>query len=160
MGLGDLFRRRRERESAIPSSSTDAETLGSFAKAEGQPVIGQQVSGSGTQFSGTQGAGMAEGLAALANLGPMIQQAIASGNVQIEQDGAQTIDLRATGLREEILGIMQQNGIDAEQGVRIDASATPAFQQQILEALSKHGVDLSAAGQGFSVQFDPDDSRD
>jgi hypothetical protein len=68
---------------------------------------------------------MAGGLAALSQLGPMIQKAIAEGDVQIEQGGSQTIDMRGTGLREEILGIMEQHGIDPETGTaqNVDANA-------------------------------------
>ena len=91
MGLGDFFRRRRERESAIPSSAQveqPSEALGSFASAEGQPVVGRQVGGDqvgSVEFGDVPGT--ADGLAALSQLGPMIQKAIAEGDVQIEQGG-------------------------------------------------------------------------
>ena len=160
MGFGDFFRRRAKRESAIPASETELQPLGSFASGEGQPVVGQQVGGGAPQFSGDLAdlPGMFEGLAALSQIGPMIQQAMAEGNVtqnpdgsysigniQIEQGSSQTIDMRGSGLREEILGIMSQHGIDASnpgsQGQNIDPSTIPGMQQQILDALSKHGID-------------------
>jgi hypothetical protein len=150
MGLGDFFRRRRERESAIPPSAQVEEpsaALGSFANPEGQPVVGGQVGGGSPELQGV--AGMADGLEALAQLGPMIQRAMAQGNVQIEHGGSQAIDMRGTGLREEILGIMRQHGIDAESGTAagsIDASAYGDMQQQILAALARHGVDPGAGG--------------
>ena len=174
MGLGDLFRRRRERESAIPPSSTDSQELGSFASTEGQPVVGQQIGGGAPGMSANLGdlPGMLESMQSLASLGPMIQQAMAQGNVQqnpdgsieieagnvhIEQDAPQTIDMQGTGLRDEILGIMQQHGIDPEStsGQQVDASAMPAMQQQILEALGKYGIDANAPGS--SLQFGTDD---
>jgi hypothetical protein len=176
VGLGDFFRRRKERESAIPPSSTDAQALGSFASGDGQPVIGQQVGG------GAPGAipanlidlpGMLESMQSLAALGPMIQQAMAqgnvtqnpdgsieieAGNVHIQQDSAQTIDMRGTELGDEIRSIMKQHGIDPEggaSGTQIDASAMPAMQQQILEALGKYGLDPNASGS--SLQFGTSD---
>ena len=150
MGLGDFFRRRRERESAIPPSTQveqPSEALGSFASAEDQPVVGRQVGGDHV------------GSVDLSQLGPMIQNAIAEGDVQIEQGGSQTIDMRGTGLREEILGIMQQHGIDPESGTaqNVDASAYGDMQQQILEALARHGIDPGASGTAVNFQFESKD---
>src|SRR5688572_24241558 len=106
-----MFKRRRERESAVPPS----EALGSFARDEGQPVIGQQVGGGDPATSiDLQGLGLTDGLAMLSQLGPMIQKAIAEGNVTIEQGPSQTIDLRGSGIREEIFEIMKQHGIDPD----------------------------------------------
>lgn len=167
MGLGDFFKRRAKRESAIPASETELQPLGSFASAEGQPVVGQQVSGGGAQqFSGDLRdlPGMFEGLAALSQLGPMIQKAMAEGNmtqnpdgsysignVTVQQGESQTIDLRGADgseLREQILGIMGQHGIDVSnagnQGQSIDPSTIPGMQQQILDALSQAGIDPTA----------------
>lgn len=163
MGLGDIFRRRRERESAVQPSATDAEALGSFASSDGQPVVGQQIGGGAQGFPAMPAnlsdlPGMFEGMKALASLGPMIQQAMAQGNLQqnpdgsfeiqagsvdIEQGAPQQIDMRGTELGEEIRSIMRQFGIDPEGGNspgRIDVSAMPAMQQQILEALGRHGL--------------------
>ena len=141
-----FFSRRRKRESAIPDA-TDA-TLGSFAKSEGQPVVGQQVGG-GQPAINVEGLSGLDGLQMLAQLGPMIQQAMASGNVQVFQGDPQVLDMRGTGLREEILGIMSEHGIDlasATANQDIDASAYGDMQQQILEALSKHGVNTDPGG--------------
>jgi hypothetical protein len=136
VGLGDFFKRRAQRESAIPSSAGDPEPLGSFASPEGQPVVGKQVGGGAPQISGDLGdlAGMLAGFQAMA------------GSVQIEQGDPQTIDMRGTGLREEILGIMREHGIDAESGTaqQVDASAMPEMQRQILEALARRGINPGA----------------
>jgi hypothetical protein len=161
MGLSDFLRRRRERESAIPPSAQadSGAALGSFAQAEGQPVVGGQVGGGAPQFDAA-GLGLGDGLAMLSELGPMIQKAIAEGNVTIEQGESQTIDMRGTGLREEILGIMQQHGIDAESGTAdrsIDASAYGDMQQQLLEALAKHGIDPGASGTTLDFRTDSKD---
>ena len=127
MGLGDFFKRRAERESEIPPSPAEAEPLGSFADPEGQPVVGSQVGGGEPQFSGS--------LSELAGF------FAATGSVQIDQ--SQTIDMRGTGLREEIFGIMREHGIDPESGTssQVDASTMPEMQAQILEALARHGID-------------------
>jgi hypothetical protein len=153
MGLGDFFRRRRERESAMPPSpqvDQPSEALGSFASPEGQPVVGRQVGGdqlSSVEFGDMPG--MADGLAALSQLGPMIEKAVAEGNVQIEQGGSQTIDMRGTGLREEIFEIMRQHGIDPETGAAANVNAADYgdMQRQILEALSRHGLNFGTGDQ-------------
>ena len=86
-----------------------------------------------------QGLTGADGLAMLSQLGPMIQQAMATGNVQISQGQPQVLDLRGTGLREEIMGIMSQHGIDPESGVTQRRERRRGdygdMQKQILEAL-------------------------
>ena len=84
-----FFSRRRKRESAIPESNAAA--LGSFANPEGQPVVGQQVGGGAPEE--LTGLGAMDGLAMLAQIGPMIQQAMASGNVQISQGEPQVLDM-------------------------------------------------------------------
>ena len=141
MGLFDFFSRRRERESALDQADHDAAaTLGSFASSEGQPVVGEQVSdGGGAEVAGLD----------LSNLGSMVQAAIDSGNVTIEQGPSQAIDMRGTGLREEIFEIMRQHGIDPESGTssNVNAADYGDMQRQILEALSRHGLDFGTAEQ-------------
>ena len=140
-----FFSRRRKRENAIPET-TDA-ALGSFASAEGQPVVGKQVGG-GQPGMNVQGLSAADGLAMLTQLGPMIQQAMATGNVQVSQSQPQVIDMRGTGLREEIIGIMGQHGINPTAGTanqNVNAGAYGDMQKQIAEALAKHGVNASPA---------------
>jgi hypothetical protein len=128
MGIFDFFRKRRERESAIP----DAELEGMD-----QPVVGQQL----------EGAEQLPGGMDLSQLGPMIQSAIEQGNVTIEQGPSQTIDMRGSGLREEILGIMKNHGLDPEKSGEINAGDYGDMQKQILEALSKHGVNVDGSQQ-------------
>ena len=164
MGFGDFFKRRAQRESAIPQADTDSTALGSFASGEGQPVVGQQVAGGAIPtWSGeiSDIPGMMQSLQALSSLGPMIQQAMAQGNVTqnpdgsysigsvtVEGGGSQTIDLRGTpdgdALREQIMGIMAAHGIDAEnatpQAEQVDAGAYEGMQQQILDALQQAGI--------------------
>lgn len=152
MGLFSFFKDRRAKESAVPPSE-----IGSFANPEGQAVVGRQVGAGSADIQRVPG--MAGGLAALSQLGPMIQKAIAEGNIQIEQGGSQTIDMRGTGLREEILGIMQQHGIDAESGTaqNVDAGAYGDMQRQLLDALARHGIDPGASGTSLNFQIESKD---
>jgi protein-tyrosine-phosphatase len=143
VGLGDFFRRRHERESAIPPSARieqPSEALGSFASPDEQPVVGRQMGGT--------------------PLGPMIEKAIAEGDVQVEPGGSQTIDMRGTGLREEILEIMRQHGIDAESGAAsgsVDASDYGDMQRQLLEALARHGIDPGASGTSIDFRIEEEE---
>jgi uncharacterized phage infection (PIP) family protein YhgE len=143
MGLFDFFKGRRAKESAIPVSTeveSQTQQLGSFASPEGQQVVGSQVPGApGVEV---QGLSAADGLAMLSQLGPMIQQAMKTGNVQISQMPPQVIDMRGTGLREEILGIMGQHGIstDGSSGQTVNTADYGEMQKQIAQALEKHGV--------------------
>jgi hypothetical protein len=146
-----FFSWRRKKESAIPESTETA--LGSFADPEGQPVVGKQVGG-GTPSINAQGMDLTDTFAMLSQIGPMIQQAMATGNVQITQGDAQTIDMRATDLGEQIKGIMAQHGIDPEKGtvnVQGDTNTYLAMQQQILQALAQHGIDPNASGTSINV---------
>jgi septum formation topological specificity factor MinE len=146
VGLFDLFRRRRVRESALPPSASVERPTASVEPASAsvtppsaspgtdQPVVGQQISGLG-------GAGF--------DLGTML-----GGGIQINQS-PQSIDMSGVeGLREEIMQIMRNHGIDPETGATgsVDASAMPQMQQEILQTLSRHGLDFGAG----SAQVDPD----
>ena len=142
-----FFSRRRKKESAIPQSSETA--LGSFASPEGQPVVGQPVGGGMAGGVNVQGMDLTDTFAMLSQLGPMIQQAMASGNVQITQGQPQVINAQGTELGEQIKEIMAQHGIDPETGTvnaQGDANAYMQMQQQILQALAQHGIDANAPG--------------
>jgi hypothetical protein len=70
VGIFDFFSRRRERESALEPAEQDA--------GANQPVVGSLVDAA---------PGLDAGQLDLSNLGSMIQSAIDSGNVTIEQGG-------------------------------------------------------------------------
>jgi hypothetical protein len=144
VGLFDFFKGRRDSEDALAAAREgEPPALGSFASHDGESVVGQQVPGAQMANIDVQGLSAADGLAMLAQLGPMIQQAMATGNVQITQGEPQVLDLRGTGLREEIMGIMSQHGIDPENhamNANVNAADYGDMQRQILEALGKHGV--------------------
>jgi hypothetical protein len=142
-----FFSRRRQRESAVPPSSDEAQPLGSFASGENQPVVGQQVSGA--EFGGFTGApGMAEGLAALSQLGPMIEQAMKTGSPQVSVGEPQEIDASSSALGDEIKEIMRRHGIDPDggQSASINAADYEGMQQEMLAALARHGIDPGASG--------------
>ena len=98
-------------------------------------------------------------LGGLGGLGEMIQKAIQQGNVEVTEGPSQVIDLRGSGLRERILDVMQQHGIDPEPGggEQIDASSVPGLQDEILKALSEHGVDVG--GSTIDVEWSGEDAR-
>jgi hypothetical protein len=159
-----FFRRRKERESAIPQGATDSSaSVPSFARSDA-PVVGGQVGGGGPAgFDfGSLGGGNVSGLEAiggLAGLGAMLQQASAQGNIRVTQQEPRTVDASGSGaLRDEIVGIMKQHGIDPESGAaeNVDAGAYGDIQRQMLEALQRHGIDLGASG-GFQVQIETDE---
>ena len=148
-----FFSWRRKKESAIPESSADAPALGSFANPDAETVVGQQVGG-GTPAFQMPGMDVGDTLALLGQIGPMIQQAIASGNAQISVGEPQTIDMRGTDLGEQIKGIMAQHGIDPETGTANapgDTNTYMQMQQQILQALAQHGIDPNASGTSINV---------
>jgi hypothetical protein len=139
VGLFDFFGRRRQRESAVPDApSTQVPPVGQ--PEQPQEVVGQRVADTST----TGGLDLSS-LGGLAGLGEMVQQAAAQGNVEVDQS-SQTIDLRGTDLREEMVEIMKRHGIDPDSGAvpgsQIDASSMPQMQAEMLEALKRHGLDV------------------
>lgn len=142
----DLFRRRRERESAIPASQSAPPLTSQVGqqKPVGQPV-GQAFPAAGQpQSFDFTGAGLDVGSVMAA-----ISQAFRQGGVEFTQGQPQVVDLRGSGLREEIMEVMRQHGVDPESGqANINAADLPGLQQQIMEALTNAGVDVGAAGMG------------
>lgn len=148
MGIGDLFRRRRERESAIPSSATElSAAAGADAEAGSDSGYGGGPIEADPRFADqvgdpTSGRVLLPGADPL-ELGQMIAQAIQSGSAQVSTE-SHVIDMRGSGLREEITGMLSSPGIDVEEGGgrEIDAGSVTGLQEQVLEALQRHGVDV------------------
>jgi protein-tyrosine-phosphatase len=152
VGIFDFFKRRRQRESAIPAPS-ETRSAGGAADPD-QPVVGQQFSGAPAPGPIGAGGGIdVSSLGGLAGLAEAMKQAAAQGDAQVTQS-SQTLDLRGTGLREEIVEIMKRHGIDPDSGsaqaCKINAASMPAMQAEMLEALKRHGIDTDAA----SIQID------
>jgi hypothetical protein len=132
MGLFGFLRKNDER--AIPEPGTpefDAAVQGSALPDSQSVSMGQ--SGWTNPDSAHQ---------ALQQLG------IDPAKAQVEQS-SQTIDLRGTGAREQVLKALREAGIDPDKkGQTIDASTVPGLQDSIFRALGQAGVQLPNAG-GF-----------
>jgi Short C-terminal domain len=67
----------------------------------------------------------------------------------------ETVDLRGTGAREEVEGVLREHGIDPDKkGQTIDASKVPGLKEAVLKALFGGGVDIPNAG-GFGGGIKP-----
>ena len=150
MGLFNFFSKRRARESA-----TSQESLGSFASPEDQPVVGQQVADGGG-FYNMEGPGLIAGIGQVAEMWPMLKQ-MQQMQPMIEQqmkqamahppDPQQVQQMQASGnaLRDEIFEIMKQHGVDPTGAVAPKAEDMQSYaqmQQQIMDAVSRHGYNL------------------
>jgi hypothetical protein len=83
------------------------------------------------------------------------QLGLDASDVQVEQGGAQTVDLRGTGARENVEEVLRDHGIDPDQeGQTVDASKVPGLQEAILGALSGSGLNIPNAG-GFGGGISP-----
>jgi hypothetical protein len=142
VGLFDFFKRRRERESAIPGGTP--ESLSHQLKGDAEP-IGQAFPQASPQSVDLTAA------TDLAGIMAMMQRAFESGDIQVTQGKSRVIDLRGSGLRDEIVSALEQHGIDPNvaQGSEIDASDVPGLQEQIMQALQDAGVDVGHLGNGF-----------
>ena len=134
MGLFDFLRRKDEK--AMPDSGT-AEFQGMV---EGSTLPGSELpGGADASWSSVGDATSAEELgrqvAARMGLDP--------DSVEVDQSSTQTVDLRGTDAREEIIEALRQHGIDPDQkGQEIDASNVPGLQEAIFKALGDAGVQI------------------
>jgi hypothetical protein len=56
---------------------------------------------------------------------------------------SQTIDMRGSGAREEIIETLKKHGINPDDhGQQIDASSVPGLREELIEILEKKGLDL------------------
>jgi hypothetical protein len=152
VGLSDFFRRRRERESAPPpghSVSGDPAETGSTSSDTGPAQVPDDVRVN-FKLKGAKGTDMAA-------IGELVQKAFEQGSVEVSEGESQVIDLRGSGLREQILEAMREHGVDAEAGggQTIDAGAVPGLQEAILKALAEHGVDPQQPGEARPVDEGP-----
>ena len=153
MGLFDFLRRKDEK--AIPEPGTPEFE----AAVQGSAIPDQQsVSMGKPGWTNTGGEGEAqipdEAREALQQLGIDPSKA----DVEVEQS-SQTIDLRGSGAREEIVDALKKHGIDPDkEGQTIDASSVPGLQEDILRALGEAGVQIpNAGGFGGGVAPPPQD---
>ncbi len=77
------------------------------------------------------------------------QAGVDPSEVEVHQEGSQTVDLRGTGAREEVEEVLREHGIDPDKkGQTIDASSVPGLREAILGALGASGLKIPNAG-GF-----------
>jgi hypothetical protein len=158
MGISDFFKRRRQRESALqPGMDVETGSVGDDVPwAKEMKTVGQPIS----PTAGMQGVQGMPGMAFdQAQIAAMMQQAFASGNVQVTQGPSQVIDMRGVdGLPEQIVGIMQQHGVDAahpDNIHEIDTSQVPEMQAQIMQALQQAGLNFPGMAAGGNVPMQP-----
>ncbi len=121
MGLFDVFRHRRERESALGQIQAE----GGSASYGDPPAPSAQVPGQGADWTD-------------------LLKGMAGGQVNVTQ-AQQSIDLRdVQGLREDVINALRQHGVDPQNPGAIDASSVPGLQEAMLSALQSHGVDFGA----------------
>jgi hypothetical protein len=83
-------------------------------------------------------------------------QSVSMGESGWTQPGAsQTIDLRGSGKREEIKGVLREHGIDPEKkGQTIDASQVPGLREALLRVLFKGVPNSGGIGDGIPKKRD------
>jgi hypothetical protein len=66
-------------------------------------------------------------------------------------DTTQTVDLRGTGAREQVLGVLREHGIDPDKpGQTVDASTVPGLREALTNVLkAEFGMHIPNAG-GFA----------
>ena len=139
MGFLDYFRGRRRRERALGGLELTVEPS---AQA---PPLSQATGAESPAVAGGEAAGL--GLAQLGQIGAMIAKATREGTIQVHQGELQAAATPGVGLQEEMLGIMRRYGLEpgtATPPQQVDPSQMAAMQQEIIEAIGRQGVDLSA----------------
>jgi hypothetical protein len=151
---------RKKDETAIPEPGTpefDAAVQGS-ALPDSQSVSMGEEGWTSTQGGSTQGGAEEVPDAAHQALAGM---GIDPANAQV-QGSSKTIDLRGSGVREQIVKVLEAHGIDPDkQGQTIDASTVPGLQQAVFAILGQHGVQIpTAGGIGGAIAPPPQDEVD
>jgi hypothetical protein len=157
VGLFNFLQKRRRQESALTQAGAEA-APGSFANPEGQPVVGSQLADGGGYYN-RQGPGLIASIGQSAELVPMLKQMQPMMEQQMKQamahppDQAQIAQMQASGnaLREEIFGIMKEHGVDptgATAPTSANMESYAQMQQQIMEAVSRHGYNAGVPAWG------------
>jgi hypothetical protein len=130
VGIGDLFKRRRQRESAMPR-----EALEELAREDDSPATGDPGDAAEEESSGVELPG-----ANAAELGAMLRRAALTGLPQVSTE-EHTVD-PASGLGEEILGILASQGAGGPGGVHeLDPDELRDLHDRVREALRREGID-------------------
>jgi hypothetical protein len=153
VGIFSFFRNRRMSESALASPEQQAAIEQAMAQAEAW----QASAGAQTQASYTQ----VEGVGGLSGLGALISQLHAAQQAGVTlESGNQVIDMRGSGMREEILGVIAAHGIDASKPGEVDGSSADGLQQEILAVLARNGIDVNQAAMGMPFAIVDEKSKE
>ncbi len=147
MGLFDIFKSRRQRESAIPPSQVEAIQKPTESEKVGQAFPTEQA----TQFNGQLDLGQMIG---------MFRDAAKSGQPQIAIGEAKAINAQGTDLGNQIREVMSQHGISENMhpGEAANVSDPQEMQKQIMDVLSQHGLDFSKLA-GGNMKFTVDTGK-
>ena len=153
MGLFDRLRGRRQSEDALAQARAEAGAAGVEIAPIAAPVTSDsgEVIGAPIQQAGFGAEGIQiPGLENMGALGPMIQQAIASGNAQVINTPTEVINLAGAdpgAARKAVLDVLAKHGIDAQAGSGQQIPVTnPQVAQDIFAALGKFGLDPKELG--------------
>ncbi|HSI80263.1 MAG TPA: hypothetical protein VK919_06380 [Solirubrobacterales bacterium] len=137
MGIRDFLRRRRERESALPPGALEALSVEPGAAEARSPAEG------GTDVASTDAAIRTTELpgADAAGFADMLRRAATTGLPQVSVERHE-VDLRGTGLGNEIIEILSSLGIErGAEAPKLDAGEAERLNQQIRDALRREGID-------------------
>lgn len=112
MARFDPFKRRRERESAIPAEVRDSlvfEPDAGLAAERERPTEPERPA------PGPQPAGP-EAAVGLGELASLVHQAFKTGEIQVAQGDARVIDLSGPGVGDEIREALRHYGIEPDEG--------------------------------------------
>ena len=141
MGIFNFFRNRRERESALGGTSASIDPASQVSPLGGEvSPLAMQFDSSVTEIHG------------LGDIGKVISQLhqLKEAGSQVEgqfQAQGQILDLRNSGTnaRNEVMEVLKQHGVDPAGGGGMPKDPM-TLQRDIMAALQRSGIDLSAYG--------------
>jgi hypothetical protein len=178
MGLGDLFRRLRSDQRAMPDpGSAEFQRAVEGSALPGSTEMGQQgwasveadgegetVVATGTDAASLEAAGVpADSAQATADALRQLAQAFggaSAAQVSVERGGDYTLDLRGLeGLRDQMLATLREHGVDPDSGQPVDATEVPGLQEALLRDLAESGVDIGRLGEDGASGGEPPPSH-
>jgi hypothetical protein len=126
--------------SELPDSKGTETSWGSWSSVGDASSVEELHEQAGAEMKGSQQGSEAGDPASMVEVAKAMAQFF-GGNVQMQQGGAPTLDLRGVqGLREAVKKTLREHGVDPESGEQIDASAVPGLSEALTEVLGRHGV--------------------
>lgn len=152
MGAFEFFRRRRQRESAIPPGELEAANAPSAPPAAGPAASPVEPAERSINVKVGPKTDVAEVVG-------MVGEALRTGSFQIKQHEARSVEMTGPEMRAGILGALREAGIDPEAGAEaeINAADYAGLQERILGVLAQHGVEAGTGGR--SGIDEPDGNR-